>query len=250
MESPKPGQPTSPSSFRMQITVSSPKIQSPSGSYSKLGSHSYENVSPEHMTDSPARPTFFFNRASSAYLEKKISHCMDEELNELKTVFLSHKVVNTLVKGEMNRKELFSSKSNVDSTFTYHKQSEFSPNMNSSPKGLLQVPKNPKEMYQQALSADDVAINKNGIIGQCSKEERLRKLAKYIEKRKKWRAEHMASRKFAGRSKIAETKPRYKGRFVKLSTVKPKEEESFQPSRSDSPEKRDPDENSPKRLNI
>lgn len=239
MESLKSQDSPSPSpKNRPRIVVSPPrKCYPPSGSLNSYGSLSYESVSHEHLEES-ARPTFFFNRSVSARVEGS-DHSMDGELNVLKSAFLSHKLVHTLVKSQFLKKELFKNSSTI---LEQDKKVIENPAISASPikqmppalPGLLQIPGNPKAMYQQTRSADDVGMYSTGMIGNCNREERLRKLARYIEKRKKWRAEHSASRKFAGRSRIAETKPRYKGRFIKLSTVKPKEEETNQLSHSDS----------------
>lgn len=51
-------------------------------------------------------------------------------------------------------------------------------------------------------------------VGVYSKEERLEKIARYKAKLKKWRDLHPVKRKYPGRARIAEKKPRVKGKFV------------------------------------
>lgn len=51
--------------------------------------------------------------------------------------------------------------------------------------------------------------------GIYSKEERLKKIQKYKEKKQKWRAKHPINRGFIGRKLVAKAKPRVRGKFVK-----------------------------------
>ena len=51
-------------------------------------------------------------------------------------------------------------------------------------------------------------------VGKYSPEERMAKIKRYKQKKEKWRNEHPISRAFMGRAKVADEKPRYKGRFV------------------------------------
>ena len=53
--------------------------------------------------------------------------------------------------------------------------------------------------------------------GIYSKEERMRKIKYYKEKKQKWRVNHPIKRGFIGRKRVASTKPRIRGKFVKKS---------------------------------
>eukprot|EP01017_Pseudomicrothorax_dubius_P013535 TRINITY_DN16003_c0_g1_i1.p1 TRINITY_DN16003_c0_g1~~TRINITY_DN16003_c0_g1_i1.p1 ORF type:complete len:287 (+),score=33.97 TRINITY_DN16003_c0_g1_i1:96-956(+) len=55
------------------------------------------------------------------------------------------------------------------------------------------------------------------LVGAYSKEERMEKISRYKYKIQKWREQHPVNRTFKGRSRVAGTKPRVKGRFVKAS---------------------------------
>ena len=55
------------------------------------------------------------------------------------------------------------------------------------------------------------------INGIYNKEERLRKIQYYKEKKQKWRAKHPINRGFLGRKMVAKAKPRIRGKFVKKS---------------------------------
>jgi DNA mismatch repair ATPase MutL len=56
-------------------------------------------------------------------------------------------------------------------------------------------------------------------IGGYTLSERREKILKYKLKLQKWRRRHPVSKKFQGRSKVASTKPRINGRFVKKSEL-------------------------------
>jgi hypothetical protein len=66
-----------------------------------------------------------------------------------------------------------------------------------------------------------------GQIGTYTKEEREEKIRKYKEKVKRYREAHPVNRAFKGRSKVADMKPRVKGRFVKADAPQslPRDEE-------------------------
>ena len=55
------------------------------------------------------------------------------------------------------------------------------------------------------------------INGIYNKEERMRKIQYYKEKKNKWRAKHPINRGFLGRKMVAKAKPRIRGKFVKKS---------------------------------
>jgi hypothetical protein len=52
-------------------------------------------------------------------------------------------------------------------------------------------------------------------IGGYSLKQRIEKIQRYKNKLRKWRSTHPVGKKFNGRSKIAVSKPRVNGRFVK-----------------------------------
>eukprot|EP01017_Pseudomicrothorax_dubius_P037289 TRINITY_DN5451_c0_g1_i1.p1 TRINITY_DN5451_c0_g1~~TRINITY_DN5451_c0_g1_i1.p1 ORF type:complete len:332 (+),score=44.40 TRINITY_DN5451_c0_g1_i1:98-997(+) len=62
-----------------------------------------------------------------------------------------------------------------------------------------------------------LATPKEVCLGAYTREERNEKISRYKSKICKWREQHPVNRSFKGRSRVAETKPRVKGRFVKKS---------------------------------
>ena len=53
-------------------------------------------------------------------------------------------------------------------------------------------------------------------VERCSPEQRAAKIHKYKEKKRLWLLQHPVNRMYRGRSRVAEKKPREKGRFIKV----------------------------------
>lgn len=220
----------SPASAHKSSCSPTSRLKSPYGSLSSFGSLSLESVSQELLDNH--RPTFYFynNRAGSAYFDSAPQKEIIHELSRLKSAFLSYKMVPTLIKTQL--KEMYKKHSAGDMNELL-KSPACLPAMpiphHSYPPplpGLFEKSAHSKPMFlPQTQSAETIeSFGNSALIGQCSREERSKKVARYLEKRKRWKAEHNLNRKFLGRSKIAENKPRVKGRFVKMSTMKPSEE--------------------------
>eukprot|EP00742_Colponemidia_sp_Colp-10_P004875 GILJ01005208.1.p1 GENE.GILJ01005208.1~~GILJ01005208.1.p1 ORF type:complete len:534 (+),score=82.44 GILJ01005208.1:121-1722(+) len=71
-------------------------------------------------------------------------------------------------------------------------------------------PTNPSGIVELSPS-----LSPYSMVGAYTTEERKARIARYQEKRRKWRSEHPINRQFRGRKAVAESKPRIKGRFVK-----------------------------------
>ena len=83
---------------------------------------------------------------------------------------------------------------------------------------MLVISEEPKGMEEHAIGDEDgmqieTSYRQRGVY---SKEERRQKILKYKNKIAKWRSKHPVKRVFNGRSNVAGTKPRIKGKFVSI----------------------------------
>lgn len=140
-----------------------------------------------------ARQILFPAKESRESLKKSIviNADLDNELNTLRTVILTHEVytdIEELVR--IQQKTQSSIERPAISTAT-------------------------SDMQRDSCLKYEVEENQEERIGIYTKVERKHKIRKYKEKLKRWRDLHPISRSFEGRRKVAFTKARSNGRFSK-----------------------------------